>query len=68
MTSLGVEPSINVDWFIWRPVLRQVATLQEIETHWTIYDLLDCHEALDVIDDLESARNKKAEAEARRKR
>lgn len=33
---------------IWRPVLAQVATLHEILTYWTITELYDCHEALDI--------------------
>lgn len=44
----------NVDWLIWRPVIRKIATLQEIETHWDINDLLDAHEALDVQDEMEA--------------
>jgi hypothetical protein len=40
----------KVNWFIWRVVLDGVATLQEIETHWSIDDLADAHEALDARD------------------
>jgi hypothetical protein len=47
--------------------LRQVATLQEIETHWTLYDLLDCHEALDVTDELEKAKHNQAMAKTKGK-
>jgi hypothetical protein len=35
---------------IWRLVLRQVATLQEIETHYDIVDVMDANEALDLQD------------------
>lgn len=45
----------DVDLRIWRPVLAQIATLSEIQERWSLDDLLDAHEALDV----------KAEAEAR---
>ena len=33
---------------MWRLVLAQIATLQEIETHWSLLDLLDGNEALDL--------------------
>ena len=29
-------------------VLSEIATLQEIETHWNIIDLMDANEALDI--------------------
>jgi hypothetical protein len=32
----------------WRPVLEGVATLAEIDQFWSLKDLLDCHEALDL--------------------
>jgi len=38
---------------IWRPILRQVATLEEIETHYTLADLLDVNEALDIQDEID---------------
>lgn len=41
---------MNINWFIWRPVIRKVATYTEIMKHWSIKDLLDCHEALDLQD------------------
>ena len=31
-----------------RPVLCKVASLHEVKNNWTLYDLLDCHEALDI--------------------
>jgi hypothetical protein len=33
---------------LWRLVLEGVATLEEIERHWSINDLYDAHEALDI--------------------
>jgi hypothetical protein len=39
---------ITVDWFIWRPIIAKVTTLREIEESWSIDDLLDAHEALDI--------------------
>jgi hypothetical protein len=39
---------VTIDLLIWRPILKGIATLQEIETHYTLTDLLDAHEALDL--------------------
>jgi len=33
---------------VWRCILERIATLKEIETHWSIDDLMDANEALDV--------------------
>lgn len=32
---------------VWRLVLERVATLREIEEHWSILDLADANDALD---------------------
>ena len=37
------------------------ATLQEIETHWSITDLQDAHAALDLIEDAEALARIEAE-------
>ena len=44
---------------------RGRATLHEIETHWSLDDLISAHLALDVVDALETeiARKQKADAE-----
>jgi len=39
---------------VWRPILAGLATLHEIEEHWTLSDLLDAHEVLDIKADLEA--------------
>lgn len=31
----------------WRVILERRATLQEIETHWSVLDLADANDALD---------------------
>lgn len=49
---VDLAPS-SVDWRIWRIVISKHATLQEIETHWSIDDLCDANEALDVKSDIE---------------
>lgn len=33
---------------MWRPILAKIVTLQELDTHWTMCDLADANEALDV--------------------
>lgn len=44
-----------MNFAIWRIVLEGLATLQEIETHWSIDDLADAHEVLDVKSAMEAA-------------
>ena len=34
-------------WQKWRPVLEGMATLEEIEKHWSLTDLTECNEILD---------------------
>ena len=41
----------NIDYFKWRPILEGIATLHEVDAHWTICDLADANEALDIRDD-----------------
>lgn len=55
MTRRAGEPAfehgpLNINWYVWRPVIRQIATYAEIMQHWTINDLADAHEALDLQD------------------
>jgi len=38
---------------VWRPILAKITTLHEVETYWSIDDLADAHEALDLKADLE---------------
>lgn len=39
---------MNYDWFLWRPVAAKYGTLTEVHEHWSIDDLFDAHEVLDV--------------------
>lgn len=39
---------MNIDWTIWRPVLAGHDTLVNVKYAWTIDDLFDAHEALDI--------------------
>lgn len=36
-----------MNWLVWALVLENVATLQEIETHYDLCDVLDAHAALE---------------------
>jgi hypothetical protein len=50
-------------WDVWRVWLSGYATLKEIETEWTLCQLMDANEALDIKQELEAeaaeeARNK----------
>jgi hypothetical protein len=38
---------------LWRPIIEKIATLEEIERWWSIDDLLDAHEVLDIQQDFE---------------
>lgn len=55
----------DVNWAIWRVVYSGKATLQEIETHWSLDDLLDFNEILDYQDYIQAKKNR--ELEDRRK-
>lgn len=37
---------LDADWIIWRVVLARIATLRELETHWSFEDLLLANYAL----------------------
>lgn len=51
---------------LWRPITRGVATLNEIRSSWTIKDLADANEALDIIDESEMFEQEKINAELKR--
>lgn len=48
-------PNVGDVWPIWRLVRRGMATLREIDEHWSVEDVLDANETLDVSDDLQGA-------------
>jgi hypothetical protein len=41
-------------------VVERIATLEEIESHWSIDDLADAHEALDIQQEAEARAYRKA--------
>jgi len=51
-----------------RPVLAGIATLEELETYYSIDDLADLHEGMDIQHEIEEYYSKKASAEMKNKR
>lgn len=49
----GYSDENNIDWFKWRPVLKKIATVTEVE-NMGLSELLDLHEALDYMEDCEA--------------
>lgn len=60
MSAAAALPKTAVNFAVWRIILEGLATLQEIETHWSIDDLADAHEALDLKATLEIAARARA--------
>lgn len=52
----------SLDWLIWKPVVAGYGTLAEVHERWTLDDLLDANEAIDVVYECEQ----RAAAQARR--
>ena len=50
-----------------RPWMEGKATLQELDEHWSIDDLADAHDAMDIMIELETASSRAAKDEANRK-
>jgi hypothetical protein len=40
-------------WPVWRLVIARVATLTEIREHWSLIDVADANEVLDIKEELE---------------
>ena len=53
---------------IWRLVIDKVASLQEIETHWNLEDVMKANALLDMRIDIEKDVMKKAQADGNRQR
>lgn len=54
----------NLDWSIWNPVIAGHGTLIEVQTLWSIDDVMDSIEAIEIKAEMEHA----AEAEAAKRR
>ena len=37
-----------MDWGVWRLIVGKIATLHEVEEHYSVTDILDGNEALDL--------------------
>ena len=44
----------DLPWLIWLIWARGRATLEEIETHWSLLDVLKANDALDIQDELDA--------------
>lgn len=58
----------GLDWYIWRVLTSDKlhVTLTELKTSWSLLDLAEAHDALDVLDSLNRVAKKRAEVEAER--
>ena len=45
---------MNINFFKWRPILKGITTLHEVNTYWNLCDLADANEALDLVEDSEN--------------
>jgi len=53
--------------YIWRPILAGKTTLSEIDNHYTLDDLADLNEAMDIENEMERFMMEKVKKEAKRK-
>lgn len=53
-------------WPVWRLIFEGVATLQEVEQHWSIDDVLDANEMLDAKAEAQAAYARVQADQARR--
>lgn len=68
--SAGIPIPKHIDWFVWRIVTSEKFSVQpwQVEREWTLDEVLDAHEALDLYHDLdvEAANRRYLEAQHRR--
>lgn len=50
---------------MWRVIIEKIATLQEIETHWSLDDLVRANDVLDMKNDIENEQMKKVKNDSR---
>lgn len=66
MTDPGYQPGrMNIEWPVWRVILAGAGSLEEIERHWSVDDLADANEALDVRDEAEEFARRQSEQSRR---
>lgn len=51
----SLESELVDEWLIWRPIMERVATLYEIETVYSLDDIVRVNTYLDVLKEVESA-------------
>lgn len=59
----------DVEWFLWRPVFSPHAghvSKAEIDERWSVLDLLDCHQLIDVHVEMDRRAAAKARAASKR--
>ena len=44
----------NISYLKWYPILQGITTLEEVNRSWTINDLADAHEALNIQAEMDS--------------
>jgi len=49
---------MNINWDIWRVITSKIATKTEIEEHWTLSDIADANEALDIEGEMQAHQDK----------
>jgi len=59
---------MNISYYKWLPILRGVVTLEEMNRYWTICDLADCHEALEIQAEIDNYYQKAYEEKAKAER
>ena len=52
--TISVEVPEDLDWFIWRPVMKRKATLAELDTHYTLEEVEYLNMAIDLEEKLEA--------------
>lgn len=55
----------SIEWYIWRPVFSdhvKHVSKHEIDTCWSIIDLLECHELIDIHEELDRRAAMKSKA------
>lgn len=63
--DLGIAPPEHLFWPAWRLILKGVP-LRDLDTYYTLSDVLDHNDALDVVEELERLAHERAMHERKR--
>lgn len=55
--GVRVPEHLRKGWFVWRIVLARIATLSEIQSGWTLADVADANEYLDLQEQANAAKD-----------